>query len=124
MLEKLKALHIPIGLASATARGKLERELQAVDALSYFDTIWAGDMVERCKPDPALFANACADLGVDPAESYGIEDGPGGIRSICAAGMRAILAEDQYHPTEEIIAMCEAVLPSMQAVQEYLLERI
>ncbi len=121
LLEELKARHIPIGLASATMREKVERELRAVDALSYFDTIWTGDMVERCKPDPALFLGACRDLGVDPAETYGIEDGPKGVRAIHAAGMRAILAEDQYHPDEEIAGMCEAVLPSMQEVHRYLL---
>lgn len=124
ILEDLKARGIPIGLASATAREKVERELAAVDALSYFDTIWAGDMVEHCKPDPALFFNACRDLGADPAEAYGIEDGPKGIQSICAAGMRAILAEDLYHPDEEIRAMCEAVLPSMAAVHKYILDRL
>ena len=93
LLEALKARQIPVGLASATDRKKLERELKAVDALSYFDTIWAGDMVEHCKPDPALFLNACHDLGADPADCYGIEDGANGIRAIRAAGMRAILAE-------------------------------
>ena len=121
LLEELKARHIPVGLASATTREKAERELRAVNAFEYFDTIWTGDMVEHCKPDPALFLGACRDLGADPAESYGIEDAPNGIRALQAAGMRAILAEDQYHPDEEIAGMCEAVLPSMKAVHTYLL---
>ena len=119
LLRFLKENGVLIGLASATEYDILKRELTDTGVLSLFDTVMAGDMVAHCKPDPELFLRACEGLGVDPAETYGVEDGYGGIQAIHAAGMRAILAEDQYHPTPEIAALCEAVLPTMEAVKEY-----
>lgn len=119
LLRFLKENGVRIGLASATEKDILTRELSDTGVLHLFDTVMAGDMVAHCKPDPELFLRACEGLDVDPAEAYGVEDGYGGILAIRAAGMRAILAEDQYHPTPEIAALCEAVLPTMEAVQRY-----
>ena len=120
LLQALKEKGIPIGLASASYKDKVIQELKDAGGLEYFDTIWAGDMVEHCKPDPALFLGACADLKVDPAQCFGVEDGPNGIRAIHAAGMRAILAEDQYHPTQEIADLCEVIVPTLGEVQDYI----
>jgi beta-phosphoglucomutase-like phosphatase (HAD superfamily) len=44
-------------------------------------------------------------LGVDPAACVGVEDSPNGVRSIHAAGMRAIMIPDMVEPTEEIRAL-------------------
>ena len=120
VLAFLKDRGIPIALASGTSHDLLMERLENNRITAYFDVIWSGDMVEHCKPDPALFLGACNDLGVDPARTYGVEDSRKGIQALHAAGMRPILAEDQYHPSEEIVSLCEAVLPSMYAVRDYL----
>ena len=124
LLAFLKGKGIRIGLASATNLATLTRELTDTGVLSYFEAVLAGDMVAHCKPDPELFLRACEELGVDPSEAYGVEDGRSGILALHAAGMRAIMAEDQYHPTPEIAALCEVVLPTLKEVQAYLEQQL
>ena len=119
LLDLLKENGILIGLATATDKAVVEKELGAVGVLEYFDTVIAGDMVRRCKPDPEIYLKACEQLGVRPEESYGVEDGKNGILALHAAGIPAVMAEDQYHPSPEIAALCETVLPTLEAVREY-----
>lgn len=42
------------------------------------------------KPDPNVFLHAARELGVDPSESFVIEDSAPGVTAAVAAGMRAI----------------------------------
>jgi HAD superfamily hydrolase (TIGR01509 family) len=46
--------------------------------------------VPRPKPDPALFRQAAATMGVQPSGCTVIEDTPSGVTAAVAAGMRAI----------------------------------
>ena len=48
------------------------------------------DDVENSKPDPASYATAVKNLGVDPAGCFAIEDSPEGIKSALGAGLRVI----------------------------------
>jgi len=51
-----------------------------------FDVVVAGDDVERPKPHPDPYLQACAALGVDIADTVAIEDSPNGLRSAVASG--------------------------------------
>ncbi len=55
-----------------------------------FQTIVTADDVENSKPDPASYATAVKNLGVDPAACFAIEDSPDGIKSALGAGLRVI----------------------------------
>ena len=119
LLGFLKEKGILIGLATATDGAVVNEELGALGVLDSFDTIISGNMVSRCKPDPEIYLRACTELGVRPEEAYGVEDGKNGILALHAAGMPAVMAEDQYHPSPEIAALCEAVLPTLEAVRSH-----
>lgn len=119
LLLFLKEQHIKTGLATATERAVAKRELTAAGVWDWFDCVVTGDQVSECKPDPEIYLKACELLNVRPEEAYGVEDGRNGILALHAAGMPAVMAEDQYHPSQEITAMCEAVLPSLQKVKEF-----
>ena len=122
LLVFLREHKILTGLATATEQAIAREELTAVGVWDLFDCVVTTDQVSACKPDPEIFLKACSLLGVRPEEAYGVEDGRNGILALHAAGMPAILAEDQYHPSPEIAALCETVLPTMTAVREYLSE--
>ena len=79
--------------------------LTRTDMTKYFDVIVTGDMIEHGKPAPDIYLLAAERLGVDPADCVGVEDSPNGVRSICAAGMRAVMIPDMVEPTEEIRAL-------------------
>jgi HAD superfamily hydrolase (TIGR01509 family) len=59
-----------------------------VDLMDFdaFDLVIAGDDVDRPKPFPDPYLQACAALGVDPGDTVAIEDSPNGLRSAVAAG--------------------------------------
>ena len=55
-----------------------------------FDEIVTGDMVTAHKPNPEIYLKATQVLGVNPAETFAIEDSPSGIRAARDAGLYTI----------------------------------
>ena len=51
-----------IGLASSTREVLVRSEISDGGLLGYFDQIIGGDMVERSKPEPDIFLEACRDV--------------------------------------------------------------
>lgn len=55
-----------------------------------FEVIVTGDVATRPKPFPDAYLQACAALGIDPADAVAIEDSPTGVRAAVAAGVPTI----------------------------------
>jgi len=55
-----------------------------------FEIIVAGDDVTRPKPFPDAYLQACAELGIEPADAVAIEDSPTGVRAAVGAGVTTI----------------------------------
>ena len=53
--------------------------------------VFAGDVVPRKKPDPAIYTLAARELGVEPGRCVVIEDSNIGARAARAAGMRCVV---------------------------------
>jgi len=58
--------------------------------------VFAGDMVPKKKPDPAIYKLAAEKLEVDPARCVVIEDSRIGLLAARAAGMRCVITESSY----------------------------
>ncbi|XP_025827307.1 CBBY-like protein isoform X1 [Panicum hallii] len=71
-------------------------------------TIFAGDVVPRKKPDPAIYILAATTLGVDPSSCVVVEDSTIGLAAAKAAGMKCIVTKSSY-TAEEDFATAEAV---------------
>ena len=108
LLKYLKAKGFKIGLASSTREALVRSEISG------------GDMVERSKPEPDIFLEACRRLGARPEKCYVIEDSHNGIRAAYAAGMHPIMVPDLMEVTEEMKSLAEEILGSLCAVQEFL----
>mmetsp|Transcript_5579 Transcript_5579/g.10027 ORF Transcript_5579/g.10027 Transcript_5579/m.10027 type:complete len:335 (-) Transcript_5579:43-1047(-) len=63
--------------------------------------VFAGDMVPRKKPDPAIYTMAAEKLEVDPARCVVIEDSRIGLLAAKAAGMRCVITESSYTAGED-----------------------
>lgn len=74
------------------------------DAISIF----AGDIVPRKKPDPAIYLLAATTLGVDTSRCVVIEDSAIGLAAAKAAGMKCIVTKSGY-TTEEDFVSADAV---------------
>ena len=87
------AAALPIGLATGSRACDVEAALNNLAGgrmAGLFQTIVTADEVENSKPDPATYAAAVKNLGVDPSACYAIEDSPEGIASALGAGLRVI----------------------------------
>ena len=98
----------------------MRSEISDGGLLGYFDQIIGGDMVERSKPEPDIFLEACRRLGSKPENCYVIEDSYNGIRAAHAAGMHPIIVPDLKEPTEEMRVLAEKILRSLYEVKEYI----
>ena len=77
-------------------------------------------MVEKSKPEPDIFLKACEELGVKPEDAYAIEDSYNGIRAAAKGKLRPIMVPDLSAPTEEMEMLCQAIVPSLNVVMDYL----
>jgi HAD superfamily hydrolase (TIGR01509 family) len=94
-LELLGALGqagIPLGLASNSAADFVHRTLGSAGLLEGgpFAVIVTADDVERPKPAPDLYLEACRRLGQAPADCAALEDSPPGVAAAAAAGLLVI----------------------------------
>lgn len=121
LLTELRRRGIPVALATSTRQAVVLPELADAGLTEYFDQIICGDMVSHSKPHPEIFLLACGELGTAPRDTYAVEDSFNGIRAAYAGGLRPVMVPDQLEPDEEIRSLAEAVLPSLDEVQKYLL---
>jgi HAD superfamily hydrolase (TIGR01509 family) len=89
-LDSAVGLGLKIGLASSSPCDWVEGHLERLGLRAYFEQIRASDDVEFTKPDPALYVEACAALGVPPARALALEDSPNGALAAKRAGMYCV----------------------------------
>ena len=78
----------------------LLRSTLGEDAPSWF-TITAGDVVDRKKPDPAVYFEALEALGVGPAHAIAFEDSANGLRAARKAGINVVATPSLYLRDED-----------------------
>lgn len=123
ILSALRAHHIAIGIASSTRQTVIRKQLAMFGLEESFDQIIGGDMVQHSKPEPDIYLEACAALGMAPEYAYAVEDSYNGIRAAFRAGMHPVMIPDLQPPTEEMQQLAEYIFPDMQAFQEFLFSK-
>jgi HAD superfamily hydrolase (TIGR01509 family) len=104
----------PLGLASSSNRPLIDLALELGDLARFFRVTVSSEEVERGKPAPDVYLEACHRLGVEPTRAAGIEDSRNGIRSAHAAGLRVVaIPTAQFPPAEESLALADVVLASL-----------
>lgn len=63
--------------------------------------VFAGDVVPKKKPDPAIYLLAAKELGVDPQRCVVIEDSRIGLRAAKSAGMTCVITKSAYTQNED-----------------------
>ena len=93
-----------VGLATSTPYATTMEHLERTDMARFFapSAIVTGDMVTRGKPHPEIFLTAAKRLGIEPADCIGVEDSNNGLRSVHAAGMRAVFVPDLMPAAEDV----------------------
>lgn len=63
--------------------------------------VFAGDIVARKKPDPAIYNLAAKELALDPGKCVVVEDSNNGLRAAKAANMNCIVTISSYTAKED-----------------------
>lgn len=113
LLGELKARRIPIAVATSSRSPHAIGHLGAAGLLDHFDTIVTRDDVTLPKPHPEPYLLAASRLGIDPRNCIAVEDSHSGVRAAHAAGMQTVMVPDLVHPSDEIRALCAAVLDTL-----------
>jgi alpha,alpha-trehalose phosphorylase len=88
VLDAARTAGLKLGLASASRNAPAL--LDKLGIADRFDYIADAGRIVRAKPDPAIFLDVAAALGVPPHRCIGVEDAAAGIEAIHAAGMAAV----------------------------------
>lgn len=117
LIEYLSEHDISIAIATSSSRRITTRNLQKSGLFDRFDVIVTRDEVQHGKPHPDLFVRAAAELNARPGHCLSLEDSPNGIRSAHGAGTMPVMVPDILMPTEDIRAMCIAVVETLHEVR-------
>lgn len=118
LLDFLKNLHIPMAVATSSGGDYARDNLEQAGITRCFSAVVTGDMVSHAKPDPEIYLEACRKLQTAPSAAMAFEDSPNGIRSAKAAGMTAVMVPDLIAPDEEIRALADHCLSSLEHAPE------
>jgi HAD superfamily hydrolase (TIGR01509 family) len=91
LVERLRDGNVPIAVASNSRREFVERTLGSAGLLDgRFQAVVSAEDVERPKPAPDIYLEACRLLAAEPSRCAALEDSPTGVAAAVAAGMYVI----------------------------------
>jgi len=117
LLAHLEATRTPMAIATAATRANAEENLRRCGLRDRFSVVLTRDDVPNSKPKPDLFLHAAAGLGIDPVQCIAVEDSHNGVRAAHAAGMMTVMVPDIVCATDEIRALCVAVVETLHDVR-------
>jgi beta-phosphoglucomutase-like phosphatase (HAD superfamily) len=71
------------------------------EALSWFEVIAAGDMVERKKPAPDIYLYVLEKMALNPEECIVIEDSHQGLLAAKAANLKTVITVNEYTKNQD-----------------------
>jgi HAD superfamily hydrolase (TIGR01509 family) len=121
-LEVVRALQLPMCVASSGPRRKIELSLSLTGLLPFFEgRIYSAYEINSWKPDPGLFLHAAREQGADPARCVVVEDSPVGVQAGIAAGMKVFAyqpeqIDPQIPPQAQTLRRLQDLLPALGAL--------
>ncbi len=84
-----------LALCTSSSRDWVEPWLAHHELGGIFEVMATRDDVTRVKPDPELYALACARLGLSPADCLALEDSLNGATAAVAAGLAVLVVPNE-----------------------------
>lgn len=94
-LQEARRMGLKIGLASSSPCSWVVGHLEQRGLVGYFDCIRARDDVSQVKPEPELYLNVLAELGVRAEQALVIEDSPIGVTAAKRASLYCVAVPNQ-----------------------------
>jgi beta-phosphoglucomutase-like phosphatase (HAD superfamily) len=105
LFNEARADDIQLAIATTTTPINVSALLASTlgdEAESWFTFIAAGDVVEAKKPAPDIYHYALQHLGLGADECIAFEDSHNGVRSSVGAGLKTIVAVNDYTRNEDL----------------------
>lgn len=105
LIEECRARGVQMAITTTTSRDSLEALLRHPLGARWRDTFAAvlcGEDVQRKKPDPEVYREAPARLGVAPEACVALEDSPAGLAAALGARVVVVITRSVYFPTVEM----------------------
>jgi HAD superfamily hydrolase (TIGR01509 family) len=113
-VARARELGIALGIVSSNDRAWVDRHIERLGVRDAWDAIVTADGDEdRAKPNPALYVDALARLGVRAPAAVAIEDSPNGIAAAKAAGVFCVAAPNEVTASLDLSA-ADVVVPSLE----------
>lgn len=91
LVESLKSAGYTLCLVTSNSRASMKRDMEydpvMNSILGYFDNIFAAEDVKHHKPDPRVFDDVLAELGLEPEQAIYIGDGGHDASAALMAGL-------------------------------------
>jgi HAD superfamily hydrolase (TIGR01509 family) len=103
LIEEAVAANVKVAVCSTSNEKAVQKIVDVMlgDSISKVMPVFAGDMVPKKKPDPAIYLMAARELNVDPARCVVVEDSRIGLLAGKAAGMRVVVTRSAYTQNED-----------------------
>ena len=108
LLDALEARGIPCAITSSSPQQRLENYLTPLNLYHRFAKVISGYDVPRGKPEPDIYLQGAAELGLSPKACLALEDSPAGILSAYRAGCLPVLIPDQDTPGQDTLSLLYA----------------
>jgi HAD superfamily hydrolase (TIGR01509 family) len=106
-IDEAEAAGLGVAIASSSPSEWVVDHLERLAMRHRFRPVVTAGGELRGKPAPDTYLDACARLGVDPADALAIEDSPHGIAAAKAAGLRCVAVPN---PITEVLDLSAADL--------------
>lgn len=90
LLTSLRKMGLKLAVASSSNGHLVRLVLRKLGADGHFDTVVAGEDVERSKPEPDIFLAAAKRIGIEPGDCIVVEDAPAGLEAAWRGGMHPV----------------------------------
>ena len=120
LFDFLKERGIKIALATSTDKDRATRFLEPHGLLPYFDAMVFGDIIPpgRGKPNPDIYLAACKQLGIEPAETIGVEDSRNGVLSSSRGGLFTVMVVDLIPPDDAVREYADKIYTNAYEITE------
>jgi mannitol-1-/sugar-/sorbitol-6-/2-deoxyglucose-6-phosphatase len=115
---------LALGLASSSQYKMIHLVLEHFGLDKTFSVVHSAEDEQYGKPNPAVYLSCAAKLGVRPERCLAWEDAPAGVLAAKAARMACVAVPEPQERHNGAFAIADAVLDSLESVDEALWDRL
>lgn len=111
IVDEAHAAGVRLGVCTTSDPKAIDGVLDLLGAKrkAWFETVLAGDVVKKKKPDPEIYNLAKQRLGLDARDCVVIEDSRNGLLAALGAGMRCLITTSAYTLDEDFTGAAKVV---------------